>query len=225
MISKHRLNLLAFAEPLSKEAKYWIGFLLADGCIGSNKGYATIGLTLKFSDIEHIRKFARFVGVLEESVLEFKAMTTFGEQHGAKLLFTGKELVLQLAKYGIVPRKSGREIVPDILSLDIDFWRGMVDGDGCISIDKLGRPLISFAGSFQAVSKFRDFLQTIACVANSHTNAEKPYLLPNKSIFQTGLGTRRARDLITALYYSGCDPVLARKMAIAEKCKLWRIGT
>ena len=102
---RHHLNLEAFAEPLSPEAKYWVGFLLADGCVSSNGNYDYIGLGLKFSDVEHVRKFARFVGVREESVRERLGVNNFGKNHAAQLVFSGKGLVPQLAKYGIVPRK------------------------------------------------------------------------------------------------------------------------
>ena len=126
MASKHHLNLEAFAEPLSPEARYWIGFLLADGCVSSNGNYDYIGLGLKFSDVEHVRRFARFVGVCEESVRERLGVNNFGKNHSAQLVFSGKGLIPQLAKYGVVPRKSWTASVPPTLAHDQDFWRGLV---------------------------------------------------------------------------------------------------
>lgn len=212
MSSKHHLNVEAFAEPLSPEARYWVGFLLADGCISSNKGYPQISLGLKFSDAEHVRKFARFVGVLEESVIEFDTMNNFGRNHGVRLSFTGKELIPQLAKYGIVPRKTKIASVPLSLAHDPDFWRGLVDGDGSLRCTPTA--YLQLDGARNIVDSFSSYLGFITGLI--------PAIIPHSSIFRAGLNGKRAKVALQTIYYSGCSPSLDRKTAIAEQAKLWR---
>lgn len=202
--SKHHLNILAFAEPLSLEARYWIGFLLADGSISSSR--ATISLGLKFSDAEHVRKFARFVGVLEESVIEFDGVNNFGRNHGVKLSFIGKELIPQLAKYGVVPRKTKTASVPPSLAHDPDFWRGLVDGDGSVRKDR-GYNYIQLDGTLAIVEGFRDVCYAIAGL--------RPALIPHASIFRAGLNSARATKLLKWLYYPGA-------VALERKANAWK---
>src|ERR1700676_2904171 len=51
-----------FKQPLNEESAYWIGFLMADGCIkNTRKGYRVINLELTETDLNHIEKFKIFV--------------------------------------------------------------------------------------------------------------------------------------------------------------------
>lgn len=204
--SKHHLNLSAFAEPLSAEARYWVGFLLADGCIGNSKGFAVIRLALKFEDAEHVRKFARFVGVSEESVREFDGGTNFGRSHRVQVQFTGKELITQLAKYGVVPRKTKTASVPPSLAHDPDFWRGLVDGDGSVGKCR-GYNTIYLCGTLAIVEGFRDICHIIV--------GFRPALRSVGSIFQANLGCAKATKLLHWLYYPGA-------VALERKANAWR---
>ena len=209
MAWNYSLNLAAFAKPLSREAKYWIGFLLADGCITSCKGYAVISLALKFEDAEHVRKFAEFVGVPEVAVRDY----CYKGSRRTQLAFSGKELVGRLAVYGVVPRKSLTAAVHPDLALDPDFWRGVVDGDGCLSISR--GPIISLGGSHQVVGAFSDYLWTLT--------GFKPAISKCRSIFQTAARGQRACAVVSAIYYDGCSVGLDRKMAIAKEFTDWAL--
>lgn len=204
--SKHHLNLSAFAEPLSAEARYWIGFLLADGCISNSRGYPQICLNLKLEDAEHVRKFARFVGVLEESVRESNDKGNFGQANVVKLQFTGKELIPQLAKYGIVPKKTWTASVPPTLAQDTDFWRGLVDGDGCTNKNG-GYNRVALCGTLAIIEGFRK----LCCVVTGF----RPALTPSGSIFYAALGSSKATKLLRWLYYPGA-------VALERKAKAWQ---
>jgi len=205
----YSLNLAAFAEPLSKEARYWIGFLLADGCVSSCRGYAVISLALKFEDAGHVIKFAEFVGMPEVAVKDY----CYRGSRRTQLAFSGKELVGQLAKYGVVPRKSLIAAVYPDLAFDSDFWRGVVDGDGCL--DMSHGPSVSLGGSWQVVCAFSSYLQALT--------GFKPAVSKCRSIFQTAAHGQRACIVVSAIYYDGGSVVLDRKMAIAKKFADWEI--
>jgi hypothetical protein len=164
-----------------------------------------ICLALKFEDAEHVRKFAKFVGVCDESIREYDHCTNFGKGHGVQLAFTGKELIPQLAKYGVVPRKTKTASAPPSLAHDPDFWRGLMDGDGCVG-NYNSYNQIQFGGTLAMVEGFRDVCYAIT--------GFRPALTPSRSIFQTGLRGARATKLLQWLYYPGA-------VALERKARAW----
>lgn len=194
-----------FDKPWSTEAKYWLGFLLADGCI-TEKGILGIGLQTK--DVNHLEKFSNFLEV-KSHIYYHKNKKCVQFQIGAKSCFK------ELKSYGIVPRKS--LIAKPILGLeeDVDFWRGVIDGDGSIFIrDILGyiTPVIKIFGTNDIVKGFVDFIYKLT------PNKKLPKIYPQVNIFQFSIKGHRARYIISKLYYPGCV-ALDRKMEIANKVK------
>ena len=115
-------NKRAFSE-VTRESAYWIGFLAADGCV-DEKGRVRVGL--QRSDVSHLYKLAKFVGSTHK-VQE--------RDNRCDLEFSCAEMVADLSKYGIVPRKS-IEFHPGPVKLYSEFlpefFRGWFDGDGTI---------------------------------------------------------------------------------------------
>ena len=106
----------------TKESNYWAGFIAADGCVDS-KG--RVRLYLQLSDIEHLKKFARFVG----------STHTINEnptRNRCSIEFTCSAMVLDLQRWNITPNKSITYSPPTGLKYQKDFLRGLFDGDGTI---------------------------------------------------------------------------------------------
>ena len=57
----YTINENVFNE-ITEESAYWIGFLMADGCIATRKSSPYISLRISEVDIEHIEKFRSFLG-------------------------------------------------------------------------------------------------------------------------------------------------------------------
>jgi hypothetical protein len=57
MSHKNVISYRMFDEPLSLEAKYWLGFILADGCIAHDR----LQINLSPNDIGHLEKFQSFL--------------------------------------------------------------------------------------------------------------------------------------------------------------------
>lgn len=111
-------------KEITKESAYWIGFIAADGCV-DDKGRVRIGL--QKSDINHLRKFAKFIGS-DHKISEDK-------EKRCDIEFTCREMVADLAQYGIVPRKSVTYHPGDLKIYEKylrEFFRGWFDGDGTI---------------------------------------------------------------------------------------------
>ena len=137
------LNEDFFSKIDSEEKAYWLGFLFADGNV-SKKNY-TIQLSLK--DHEHVRKFASSMG--------YKGGFWY---HGGcvSISFKSKKMWVDLNNLGLIPQKSKfLKVLPEFKGgLEVAFWRGFFDGDGCISG---GEIKLSNCCKF-VCSKFLEFL-------------------------------------------------------------------
>ena len=162
-IRKYTLNESVF-EELNPESSYWIGFLLADGCIYKHKKWEsyTTQLALARKDKLHVKKFKEFVGSNEE-VYDYKVFSkkTNRFSYGSKLRFCSKKIYDDLIPWCILPQKSTREKVHPKLKFNRDFWRGYFDGDGCFTRDgKAGQFVSMLVGSVYVIRDFADFLDS-----------------------------------------------------------------
>lgn len=125
-----KFNDTVFETIDTEEKAYWLGFLYADGYVGTTDN--TIELSLKSSDIGHLKKFASF--------LEFdKSKSIFQDNVRCRLSFRNKKVKENLCKLGCIPQKSlvltfpNQEQVPS--KFITPFVRGYIDGDGSIMIN------------------------------------------------------------------------------------------
>jgi len=79
------------------------------------------------------------------------------------------EMANDLAKFGVVPRKTSTVDMP-ILNETVmpHLIRGMIDGDGCVSINSTTNKIsCSFCGNEQSVTHLRDYLVSHLHIFNS----------------------------------------------------------
>lgn len=211
------LNSHSFDWPLSSEAAYWVGFLLADGCIATRKGlkkdYHSVVLGLKGGDVAHIEKFRVFLKS-SAKISEKYQETNYGTVFVASITVTNQELCNRLADYGVIPRKTYLNVGCDPrLKYSPDFWRGVVDGDGTVALGKKS-PLIRLGGSKNLIEDFSDLCHYLTDFRPNVGNC--------RSIKVTGLSSFRAAKIIEWLYYDGCV-ALDRKLESAKKCLWWKV--
>lgn len=132
---------------------YWVGFFLADGYIvGMESQETQVGLALK--DKEHVVKYARHFGLSNKIGKKTVNGTYYWRVHTYSY-----KLEDWFAKYGIVQNKSLTASAPESLKNDRDFWRGVIDGDGCIDVQKNTPRIRLTSGSKDIVTQFKDFIQ------------------------------------------------------------------
>lgn len=139
---QHHYNQNVFENVNTEEKAYWLGFIMADGCIVKEGKGLEIGL--KASDKEHLIKFIKFING-DENMLSYKKNSAVknGKLFDIVRVSIGcKKMCQDLAKYGVYPRKSLITTFPNYLDVHLirHFIRGYFDGDGCISctFDKRG---------------------------------------------------------------------------------------
>lgn len=119
----------------TEEKAYWLGFIFADGYIGSTplrperKSVYNFEISLKADDVEHLKKFKSFISWEKDVVVD---------NNRCRIMLVNKHFWNVLNDYGCTPKKSLTLKFPDISifkSSDLirHFIRGYFDGDGCFS--------------------------------------------------------------------------------------------
>jgi hypothetical protein len=209
----------AFASPeTDPEAAYWAGFLMADGCISENgyHGSPHVILQLSATDIGHIRSFQQFVGSTLHTIRDIEPKTNrhnFKSGRCARIDLVSKQMVADLARHGVTPKKTHTAKVSDALAFNRDFWRGVIDGDGNIRLAEHRKgckpqPIIQMTGSLPLTTQFAAFAIHIA--------GGKTRPCKSRGSYNIALYCGVAVRLITALY-SDCTVALPRKLAKAQE--------
>lgn len=128
------LNQSFFENIDDPNVLYWIGFLLADGCIFGEK---IIKLALSEKDIVHLEKFKEDInygGNISRSVNKLSEQNPkWNDVNTVILSISSAKMVLDVKKFGLIPQKTFKIKFPDFLInhkyLNV-FFRGYIDGDG-----------------------------------------------------------------------------------------------
>jgi hypothetical protein len=204
-IRKHTLNESAF-DSITEESAYWIGFFMADGCITTRLKKdgkpmpSYIRLDLAVQDVEHVEKFKAFLGSTHKITIGHNGKS-------AVLAISSLRLAKALEQFGITSRKTHSAKVIG-LEQNRDFWRGLIDGDGHITIAHAGRnraakAMLKLCGSKAMLIQFRDFVQT-------HSPDCRMSIKEYRGIYHIAMCGKYARQTISVLY-SGCSEALERK--------------
>ena len=142
---KHNFNDRYFEVIDTEEKAYWLGFIMADGCVykGTGETYR-LQINLKYDDIAHLNKFQKAI----KSDYQV-AVKEVGGAKVAQLKVNSTKLCKDLIALGVTERKSLVCQMPNLpYELIRHFIRGYFDGDGCISLsvnDRL-RKSVSIVG-------------------------------------------------------------------------------
>ena len=199
----------SFFDVIDTEEKaYWLGFITADGMV---KGYEIV-IILKASDAEHLRKF--LVSLNSDYQLFFRKTQRNGKTHEqVSIRMNCKRLAEALKNLGVTENKSITAApclqVPQHLTRH--YWRGLVDGDGSITVNKPNTKyyVISLVGTEAIVSGFQEFI--------SQFIQSEAKVRPNGNIFQIVYGGRRQVSTIVKVLYGDAKVYLDRKMALAAR--------
>lgn len=127
----------SFFEVIDSEEKaYWLGFMMADGYVVKRKTKAKymIGLKLQEKDASHIEKFKE---ALETNAVirEINGKRNGKINKAREITFYSQQMGEDLINHGVIPNKTGKEVVPKKVPNDLmaHYMRGYFDGDGSSS--------------------------------------------------------------------------------------------
>lgn len=125
-----------FFETIDSEEKaYILGLLFTDGSIGVRKGKpSSMKIELQIGDIAILEKIKEVMKIDSKLTISTHKNRSGSTTKSATLSVHNQKLVSDLAKYGVVPRKTYvTKHLPDIpKQYRKDFMRGLIDGDGSI---------------------------------------------------------------------------------------------
>lgn len=207
---KCSLNESAF-EYITEDSAYWLGFLIADGCITRNKRHPNsqplLKVNLGLNDSGQLQKLRNF--------LSFEGKITLCAKY-CSMSVSSRRIVEDLERYGVVARKSRRTMAHSLLESNRHFWRGVIDGDGCIYVKANNYPAVYLAGSEQLLRQFSRY------VLSAGLTKHLPAVRLCRSIMQLAVAGKHAVNIIEHLYQDN-RIALERKQALATAViNLWR---
>lgn len=125
-----------YFKTWSSNMAYILGFITADGYIYERKN--ALRVELKDTDIEILKFIIGEISPNNRIIYRSKLDNRTGKIYNQyKISISSKILINDLNKLGVMPRKSGKEYLPQIPQEFIyDYLRGYFDGDGCFYIGK-----------------------------------------------------------------------------------------
>lgn len=210
--AKNDFNEKYFDNIDTATKSYWLGMIIADGNIyNSNTNKNQFELKLSSKDSKHIFLFAEAINFPKEKVRSSSAKRQETDTYYTSLRVYNKYFCDSLSKYGIIPRKTGHEILPNIKpELSPDLIRGLWDGDGHIDFDR-----IDFAtASFEMMYSMSSWL----CNRSIHYSIQPVDRKKEKILFRIVISKQSWNDFINIVYYPGCYG-LERKIINANNIK------
>jgi intein/homing endonuclease len=207
-----------FNPVQTEEAAYWLGFLMADGCLLEHKGktrttYAAAACS-SIKDKEHLEKLARFLG--GNLYDQGKVIQVVSQQ-------SGEWAVLKDFNFG--GKKARRLTLPKIREdLVRHLIRGFFDGDGNIWVSKdLKEASCSFYSVGPTLIKdISDYLLRNGINSKSYIQTTKAHKINERILAHSSIGKLmviRRRDLcgLQKLLYASASVYLPRKRDKFEK--------
>ena len=115
-----------FRQITTESQAYWLGFIAADGCVTGG----SLQINLAGKDAAHLKALSDAIELNRSPRMGTSNFNT----SVARFAVTNEALVSDLMSLGIVPRKSAClkpwSGPPDLMR---PYWRGLFDGDGCIT--------------------------------------------------------------------------------------------
>ena len=211
---KNKLNEQYFKEIINEEQAYWLGFIMADGCItrhNPKSAYCRLDVILKNDDINHLDKLKKAIST--EQKIKVKAIT---DKRGfdtvrCELRVSSVDLCNDLNRYGIVPQKTGKETIPDIdKNLVRHFIRGYFDGDGSLTKSNGYYSFKICSSSKKIIDQIIDYFKSIGIELTYQT-----YLQYKNDFFIIESRHKSRNASIIEHLYEGATIYLDRKRAIA----------
>ncbi len=193
------MNERYFDKINTAEKAYWLGFILADGCViwGKKAGNYCLSIGLQRRDGEILSALENDLGGIREPKVDRQSL---------RLTWYSKYMAQSLIDCGIVPRKSGIDIKRPKIRKNLlsHFWRGVFDGDGMISTTKhvpgkLTEYRFSLAGSRSILASFIEWYTQFGIHKQKIVPAKNQHGVTKTFKIEMS-GNRQITALLNALY-------------------------
>jgi len=205
---------------MDNEMSYLFGLFQTDGHLSEdtrNRGKFSLEIDIKDEDI--IKKLNKIITV-NSSISYRKRITNFGPSSSVKISVYDYRFREQLKSWGFpVGKKSGIIRPPSTEYSEIDYIRGLIDGDGSIGITSSGFPIFGFVTTSEEMKNY--IINFIYKVTGKNKQINRNQ---RDNCFNICLYKEDVIKLVSILYYDGCLSI-KRKFDSAQKVKKWNRPT
>lgn len=205
----NHVNEQYFNEIDTSEKAYFLGFIMADGNMYlSNNNKYQFSIKIKSSDKDILLKFAKAIEFNLEKITERNEERNGTVTTCAEIKIYNQAFCESLVALGIVPRKTGKEYMPDIpKELQKDFIRGYIDGDGWIGKDNFQLGYCS--SSYTMMEQITNYIKEAVNIDMK--------IKQQKTIYVAKIyAKKKVYHLLKHFYYDGCIS-LDRKNNLAKQ--------
>ena len=191
---------------------YFLGFIMADGCIYYHTKLEKyeFSLQIKDTDSDLIFKFAKDIDFPLDKIF-YRSRTRKGTVcNSVNIRIYNTRFCENLIKHGIIPRKGGHEAIPNSVPKEFiyDFIRGYIDGDGWVLVNC--RPCIDVCST--SIKIMNDILCYLREITEINSNISL-----NNNVYTLNISKRVALyRILKKIYYEECVS-LDRKKKNSEK--------
>lgn len=188
----YTIDTTAFKEVDSEISAYLYGWLVADGCLSHGN---RLSLQLSAVDEEIVVLLKEYLGTSNKILKRSrKDRRTGGVHHSASIEVSNTHVANNLKHWGFASNKTGNEIIPRTLSSCNNFWRGVFEGDGHISLGDAYSLIL--CGGENMVNSFAEYCTKVGADGNytfwRDRNSSAEYVSINT--------TKNSKKVLDALY-------------------------
>lgn len=192
MKRRYSINESYFKIIDTEKKSYFLGLLMADGAV--SKDCARLQLNLQQSDEYIIKEFCEEINYLgdikyyEDDIRKTSSIT-----------ICSKKIIIDLIYHGIVPKKTGKEIMPDTIKKELikHFIRGFIDGDG--HIERTCKKISICSTSLNILYSIKYFLEETLNIKEYEIKLE-PLTSKNKKLFYYHIYSDSTTKVLDYLY-------------------------
>ena len=205
---KHKYN-ESFFEEMTNDLAYIIGFTLTDGNIYQN----TLGWQVQKRDEALLMQFrdllcpTKSLGSIEQT------MPSGTIARSVSFRVNNKNIREKIEKFNLTPRKTYTARIP-MTVLESKYYpdciRGIIDGDGSISLRRNSKTLEMCSASREFMQDFMEIVDQELNIALKNINIRKKHGA-SAALYRVTYVSAQARKILNWAYYPGCNLKLERK--------------
>lgn len=220
---KYTCNYNYFSEIDTPDKAYWLGMLMADGCVmhthrlrhlktcDSWQDRFYMQLSLKEDDIPHIQKFIKAIKSNHPiNIYKYSGKQYNNDGRYGRLIIEDKHLVEDLISLGVCEKKTLILEYPNIpAELDSHFIRGYFDGDGCISKTQIGNEAPMYEANITSTYEFlKEVYERLPLNCDKEFKPKQRYPERNKNNWTFRFsGNQQLLRVLSYLYKDSTDDI------------------
>jgi len=199
------------------EHSYFLGFVHADGNLyETTRNRGKLSIELRECDSDILEEFAKMFSAASPHISRRTRDTNFANNYSTCTLTIHNLLFRQaLRKVGMVAGSKSSTISKPSGAIDIDYFRGLIDGDGSLGLTAQGFPFVSLVTiSEPSATEYIEFLYKITGKRKTTSRNKRD------GAFNIAVYKEDAQALASTLYYDGCL-CLQRKLDSTRRVLKW----